>query len=318
MQTFREVCGYNPDERGLVLLQRLPGLGVDREEENSRTFIDETFADACTAGDLVTYIDNPFIFSAPALSEVESSIGSLGVDVAAWKIRNKRYSQKKISTALGAAMDKDAKYMASDICRLMWESGMSVGEEVRLNGLLIHELDLSNTGADLSKVKYRDCFFAKIDIEVDVDRKSMPIFEECFVDEIEGRVSKSDLPAETFDNSCHITKFSNAAATTAGVLKMDLPLGTKVCLTILKKLYEQSVSGRKENALYRGLDNRARGLVPRVLQILQSEGFTIPDRSKKNTVWRPCRSHRERAGHLLTAPTETTDSIFERCSMLEK
>ena len=318
MQTFREICGYNPDDRGLVLLQRLPGLGVDREEENSRTFIDEAFADACRAGDLVSFVENPFIFSSPALSEVESSMGSLGIDVAAWKISKKKYSQKKVNTALATARDRNTKYMASDICRLMWELGMSVEKEVTLNGLLVGEFELWNSGADLSMIKYRDCFISKIEMEPEIDGTTMPTFDECYIEEIEGRVSLNDLPAGAFDSNCHITKFSNAASTTAGVLTLDLPLGTRVCLTILKKLYEQSGSGRKENALYRGLDSRARRLVPRVLQILQSEGFTVPDRSKKNTVWRPTRSHRERAGRLLTAPTETNDSILERCSLLDQ
>ena len=316
MQTFREVCGYSPDDRGLVLLQRLPGLGVDREEENSRTFIDEAFTDACRAGDLETFIDNPFVFSTPALAEVESSIGNLAIDVAAWKILKKKFTGKKMNTALVTARDRGATYMASDICRLMWELSIAVDEEVSFSGLLIPHLEFSNPGADLSRLRYRDCFFGKIEIDSNIEANTMPIFEECLIEEIEGRVSRQDLPVGTFDERCHVNKFSNVAATTAGVLTLDLPLGTKVCLTILKKLYEQSVSGRKENALYRGLDHRARLMVPKVLQILQSEGFTLPDRSKKNTVWRPCRSHRERAGHLLTAPTETTDSILERCGSL--
>ena len=43
-------------------------------------------------------------------------------------------------------------------------------------------------------------------------------------------------------------------------------LGVRVCLTVLKKLYEQRGAGRKENALHRGLDGHARRLVPDVLQ----------------------------------------------------
>ena len=318
MQTFREVCGYSPDDRGLVLLQRLPGLGVDREDENSRTFIDETFADACRAGDLITFIDDPFNFSSSALAEVENSIGGLGIDVAAWKAKRKKYTQKKINSALVSARNKNASYMASDIVRLMWELGNTIEEECSLSGLLIQNLEYWNSGANLSALSYRDCFFAKIELEPDIDASAIPKFYECFVDEVEGRVSIEDLPAGVFNDRCDINRFTNAADTTAGVLTLDLPLSTKVCLTILKKLYEQSGSGRRENALYRGLDHRARQAVPRVLQLLQSEGFAVPDRSKKNTVWQPCRTHRQRAGNLLTAPTETNDPLLERCAALSK
>ena len=69
-EAFNDVCGYKPDERGMVLLQRLPGLGVDPEEENSRIFIDEAFADVCKAGDLVEFIDSPFGFTSSVLTDI--------------------------------------------------------------------------------------------------------------------------------------------------------------------------------------------------------------------------------------------------------
>jgi hypothetical protein len=41
---FSEVCGYQPDEKGMVLLQRLPGLGIERADEGTRTFVDGDFS----------------------------------------------------------------------------------------------------------------------------------------------------------------------------------------------------------------------------------------------------------------------------------
>jgi NACHT domain len=57
---FKDICGYNPDDRGMVLLQRLPGLGIDRPDEETRAFIDKDFADVCRAGDLVEFIEHPY------------------------------------------------------------------------------------------------------------------------------------------------------------------------------------------------------------------------------------------------------------------
>ena len=252
IQAFRDICGYSPDDRGLVLLQRLPGLGVDREEENSRTFIDEAFADACKAGDLVAFVDDPFGFSPTVLDDVEDSIGTLGLEVASWKIESKRYSEGKVNTALNSAHGCNAKYMVADIARMISELGFNIKEQVRLDGILIPHFELSASGADLSKLHFRDCFFVQVEIESNIDASKMPSFQECFIDEIEGRVSETDLPAKTFDNKCQFNTFSRTAETTAEVLTLDLPLGTRVCLTVLKKLYERSGSGRKENALYRG------------------------------------------------------------------
>jgi hypothetical protein len=57
---FSGICGYQPDEKSMVLLQRLPGLGIDRADEGTRIFIDDAFADACRAGDVAEYVNNPY------------------------------------------------------------------------------------------------------------------------------------------------------------------------------------------------------------------------------------------------------------------
>ena len=36
-EVFEEVCGYVPDENGIQLLQRLPGLGVARQIDAARS-----------------------------------------------------------------------------------------------------------------------------------------------------------------------------------------------------------------------------------------------------------------------------------------
>ena len=161
------------------------------------------------------------------------------------------------------------------------------------------------------------CFFDLVEIDPYINLEMLPSFRECYISELQGRVSRKDLPEGKFDEKCEIVKFSETAETTAQVLTLDLPLGTRVCLTVLRKLYEQRGSGRRENALYRGLDPRARRLVPRVLQVLQSEGLAIQDRSRNNSIWRPDRSNRARVGRMITAPSATNDPILRLCSQFE-
>jgi NACHT domain len=52
---FSEICGYQPDEKGMILLQRLPGLGIDRADEGTRAFLDSELADVCRAGDVMQF-----------------------------------------------------------------------------------------------------------------------------------------------------------------------------------------------------------------------------------------------------------------------
>ena len=316
-QAFHDVCGYNPDEGGMVLLQRLPGLGVDREEENSRTFIDEDFADACKAGDLVAFVESPFVFPPSVLADMESAIGSLGIKIAYRKVEVRGLTEGQINAAIKQAQRHDAEQMAVDLVRLLQETGFNLLHEVKIRGSWIREFELDAAGADLSKLKFEDCFFDLVEIDSQVDVDKMPSFHECYINELEGRVSGKDLPKGKFDDKCDIVKFSETAETTAELLTLDLPLGTRVCLTVLRKLYEQRGSGRRENALYRGLDDRARRLVSEVLRVLQSEGLAIPDRSRNNVIWRPDRSSRARVGRMTNAPTAANDLILEQCSKLQ-
>ena len=144
----------------------------------------------------------------------------------------------------------------------------------------------------------------------------LPAFRGCYIQSFEGRVSIRDVPADRFDPECIIDGFVEAAGTTAAVLTLDLPLGTRVCLTVLKKIYERRGSGRKENALYRGLDQRARKVVQGVLQALKSEGLALPYRRKTETIWLPGRDRR-RASRLIAAPSEeVSDPVLMRCAGL--
>lgn len=317
IQTFVELCGHKPDERETVLLQRLPGLGVDRKEENTRIFVDETFADACKAGDILEFVRLPFDGSLRAtLTDVESATGHLGIELASYKVEKNGFTENKINAALTEAQRNNMSYIALDVARLLLEMGFAINQEVTLDGLLIPEFELDATIESVSKLHFRNCYFYWLGLDPAVDILKIPSFHECFIGELEGRVSQNDLPPNRFDNKCHIAKFAKTAETTAGVLTLDLPLGTKVCLTVLKKLYEQKGSGRRENALYRGLDDRARRLVPGVLQVLLSEGMALPDRSKKNVVWRPSRNHKARVARIIGAPTTGKDSILQRCETL--
>lgn len=309
MEAFSDVCGYRPDERGMVLLQRLPGLGVDREEEDSRAFVDEAFADACKAGDFVQFVENPYGFPEKLIVDMESPIGDLGLGIAAIKAKAAAFSGGRINAALMRAGSVGANYMVADIVRLLSEMNLDVENETRIDGIVIPEMEL-DMEANLSKVYFRDCFFFRLELDGSVSSDKMPFFRECFIEELEGRVSIADLPKGKFDRGCVIDKFIKTAQTTADVLTLDLPMGTRVCLTILKKLYEQSGSGRRENALHRGLDNRARRYVPEILGLLQSERLALPDKSRGTTIWRPDRSQRARVGRMMAAPTTAKDAIL--------
>ena len=181
---------------------------------------------------------------------------------------------------------------------------------------MIPTLDFGDGRSDLSKLCFRDCFFSRLVLDREINPIVIPLFRECYIDELEGRLSQDELPANKFDEKCSIENYTETAETISTVLTLDLPLAVRVCLTILKKLYEQRGSGRKENALHRGLDHHMRRLVPDVLHVFQSEGLATPDRSKGMTIWRPDRASRSRVARMIAAPTTEQDTVLQKCGNL--
>lgn len=316
VEAFRQVCGYGPDERGMVLLQRLPGLGVEREEEGTRTFIDEDFTDACRAGDLVRFIEHPFGAESATLAAIECAIGTLGIAIAARRCKAGHYSAGQINAAIRRAVDVCPGYMPADIFRVAAECRFPIEEALHIHGIYIPELDLGSQAGDLRQVDFQDCFFSRLGIDADVDPETLPRFKACFIDELEGRVSRQDLPDGVFDDQCVIESFTAAATTTNAVMGLGLPLGTRVLITILKKLYERRGAGRKENALLRGLDHHARRLVPDVLRLIQREGLAVPFRRAADTIWMPDRSNMRRVGRIIAAPTSGDDVVLRDAASL--
>lgn len=315
IQAFRDVCGYGPDDQGMVLLQRLPGLGVDREEENSRIFVDEAFVDACRAGDLVAFVRNPFDFDAGVLAEMESATGSLGIAIACRRAEANHFPAGKVNTALEQAQQHGRTYMVADLARMLLNAGFSLRRGVSIYGAVIPELELGGLEVDVSELRFRDCFFARVELDSGTDDSKMPFFGSCFIEDLEGRVSRADLPPDRFDEECIIENYVEAVQTTASVLMLSLPLGTRVCITVLKKIYERRGSGRKENGLYRGMDHRARRVVPEVLRVLQTEGLAFPCKRKGATIWLPGRDRR-RASRIVAAPNAGDDPVLTRCAAI--
>lgn len=306
---FSEICGYAPDERGMVLLQRLPGLGIDRGEEETRSFIDEDFADACRAGDVLIYFSNPYQFATSVMSSLECGTGTLGLAIAANKTDQKSPLSGKLSASIFRAQKDASGYLVADLVRLAFTKEVSINDVVYLKDILVTELELTSTMGDASKVEFQDCYFSRMGIDSNASPERMPRFVRCYVGILDGRLSAKDLPENHFED-CVIDEFSNESYTTNSVMALDLPLGVRVLITVMKKMYERPGSGRRENALFRGLDHRSQRLVGDVLRLLQREKFATQCKRGSDTIWLPDRSMRKRVGRIIASPSATSDPII--------
>jgi len=318
-EAFVEICGYRPDEKGLVLIQRLPGLGVEQASEGTRAFIDGALADACMSGDVVAFVENPYTFSSQFMGGWEYGLRSLGVSIAANKLQKKETTSGKINSVLRYAVDHNkSPLLQLDIARVALELGCSIDTSVQFTSITNLKLELYDGIADCSNLAFRDCYFSQIELDAAAQASLLPRFSACYVGYLEGLSSERDLPVGVFDSDCVFERFSESTDTSSAIASTDLASATKVLLIVLRKLYFQSGSGRKENALYRGLDHNGRRLVGPVLKILQAEGFasTYKRGGLSMTIWVPDRSKTGRVGKLISAPHTCGDPLLAKVGTL--
>ncbi|HFD33202.1 MAG TPA: NACHT domain-containing protein [Gammaproteobacteria bacterium] len=314
VEAFKQVCGYSPDEKGMVLLQRLPGLGIDRSDEETRKFVDVAFADCCRAGDVFVYLSYPYDFNFALFENAECGLGELGLGIVCVKLNQQEIAPAKANAAIDYGQNHGAPpILISDACRAIMSNGWDLSVNVIVSGVFLSDFVLDEEMPDVSRLLFNDCYFSKIYISYELSKDKLPSFKSCYFGEIEGRRSIRDLPKDIFDDNCVFDSFVGSEKTTQAIIESDLPLGVKVLLTILKKLYQQAGSGRKEKALVSGLDHHARRLVSDVIKILQSESLAIPYKRGNLFLWLPNRNYVSRVARIISAPNECGDIVVEKC-----
>lgn len=309
---FESVTGASPDEGSQQILQRLPGLGVQDDSDGSRHFIDSALADAARAGDVARWISNNHDNRAVLrLRGTAMAMERLGVDMATHKLQELGVKGSQAGAA-AAMCQRDG---ASDAILLdIIQVGLSLGDfktqaQLSVNELLIPLLTVGSE-TSLEEVTFSDCIIQMFDL-TDYDGDiPMPTFIRCSFGLVEGVASTSALPSGCFVE-CDFEQFDPAARTTRGILGMvSLTPSQRVALTILKKLYAQRGTGRRENALYRGLDEKHRALVPSVLENLVSSGLAVRAKQSSTKIVLPSRGQGIRVKRLLEAPTQAQDDFF--------
>jgi hypothetical protein len=160
-------------------------------------------------------------------------------------------------------------------------------------------------------VRFQGCIVGELDLAIDGDSERWPRFSDCYFGVVNGRTGLDDMPAGIFTD-CAFDQFDNPARTNKDILDLGLPLSTKVVLTLLRKLFAQRGSGRRESALFRGLDPRSKELVPDGLGLLRKHGFVVRARQGDQVIWLPTKGSefRRRALSILAAPNGSTDPLL--------
>ena len=316
--SFQSVCGFAPDDRGLLLLQRLPGLGAAQTEDGSRDFIDSDLVDAARGGDVCRFVEDPYSFKLESPANWQTTLGQLGIELGALWCHRHSFNEGKLRTALQqASRDDEQGELCFDLIQISREMGFGFsGQPFSVRNVLVKDASFGDLPLNYSAISFRDCLFQRLEMDVSAAISQLPRFYSCYVGTLDGRVSQMDLPKGIFDKNCVVDSFGESSQNTAAILALPLSTGAKVLLTVLKKLYLQPGAGRKESALFRGLDHRERALVPDVLDLLVKEGLTLRSTVGEEEVWLPTRSESVRVRRLVSSPLGSNDCLVQKANSI--
>ncbi|TDB96322.1 NACHT domain-containing protein [Micromonospora fluostatini] len=305
-QAFYEVNGRRPDDEGIQLLLRLPGLtssGDESKRLEERVFADQALSDVAFGDDLAKYISSPY--QGHPLTQPASwanASNELTLAVAAHVLIQNGVGLGAVKAAL---KHRDSQGLNDSILADLIGVANEIGSDIKPPGYIVEGVyfDYLSVGEfpTLSLLHIKDSVIETLDLSGVSSPSESPHFDKCLFGFVDG---VSDIPpflADKFQN-CEVQEFSQASHTTSGIAQLPLPRKTIVALTILKKVYAQRGSGRKEGALSRGLSQTDRQLVPDVLARLVSDKWLTKVGRGSTTIYLPVKGKRQAAMQALDTP----------------
>lgn len=307
-QAFREVCGYEPEEEGKQLLLRLPGLAraADSSGREMRSFVDGVLAHAAYGLDLSAYIASPYSeHPLSAASNWTALSSDLPPRVAAVALARQSFPTAHVRQAINARLEhnkSDAVMLDLFAVAEINAVESNSGDAAYFRELLIANLSVTPGSGFLARSRFQDCLVEVLDLESVDHAEQLPTLDRCVVDMVEGVASLPPDWAEHFLD-CELVHFSAPTETTAGLMALERPLADRIALTILKKVYAQAGSGRKEAALSRGLPLDARGEVPLVIERLVSAGLVAVVGRRAESLVLPAKGRRAQVLRIIDNPS---------------
>jgi hypothetical protein len=307
-KAFEIAIGEAPDAQAAVMLQRLPGLGRVKAETEDRQFLDIFILDGLRALDVNNVL-------ATGGQEVENSKWTNPLDRLGQRVLAKlMVDEKSIGSFLRIAnrcSSLSNKVLAGDVISTILRTG---DKEYDFRGLALadsHLADFDMSGGTPVNLRVLDSVFGTLILAGVVPRGT--VFERCVAERIIGVGGIGGLPtwadvlADKFDTPENV----------AAIRRSALSPQQKVLVTVLKKTFFQKGSGRKEEALLRGLGNITTArTVDRIVNILIREDILTKFRGDEGDVYAPNRVNTTRVGLLLDELNVSKDPIWHEVSNL--
>lgn len=302
------------DERRLLL--RLPGLGISPDNASSRIFIDSDFLNAASANLIFYHIKFPYGDDEykDDLRSITQQLNQIGVQVICAAMEKENTSVGLLDAALSKELSEGRYELAYDLFMPLVYIGKPKSY-LTFEGIDIHEIDLCQDVWDDIKVDFSNCLISNLILPPDGDLPKGTIFSECLIGNIDGRASRKDIPSTNFIE-CEIGNFASEYGVNNDILGSELPIGIRVLVVTLRKVYAQSGISRLESALLRGLDHRARMIAPDVIEALTKHGFLMESGRQGKTIYAGSRIMRKEALAIIQSPGSYRSPVLDDCRKL--
>ena len=304
-RAFEMAVGRLPVDEAAVMLQRLPGLGRIGAESAERQFIDTAILDSLRARDLLGICGLDHSSTVELAAEQWSNpLGDLGQRVFSQIMATK---QNEAVRTCRHFLKSANRTLSSDIaCSLMRGEGTPIDlGGMEMDGSYISTLDLSERGAENFIVKNSVIFRLKLPLGPVVGA----LVQQCEVGKVEGITAAAALPSWLQQNK--VDEF-DSTSTTAEIRRLGLSPAQEILIAIVKKTFFQKGSGRKEEALLRGLGNIApSGLATKVLNLLLRENVLSKFKGDDGWVYAPNREFAGRMKNLTDQLRFSRDPLWD-------
>lgn len=311
---FTELSGYTLVDEDKRLILRLPGLGIAADNASNRTFIDSDFMGACSALVEYDFVRSPFADSPDfdALGQLYEQNTEVGSEVLCALIELSSIGHGVLSSSIERAIDTDRVQLAHDIFYSSIQC-VPMGGNFDFNGVSAREIDLHNEFYEIEgRISYRNSLIERVIVPPDAGLTV--VFSDCMVGVIDGRTNEKDLPACFIE--CNVDQYSDNYSVNDAVLDASLPLGLRVLVVSLRKIYVQSGKARLESALLRGLDHRAKMMAPEVVALMRRHGFLVEGGRQGKVTYSGVRGKRAAALAIIQAPASSTSDIAKEARRL--
>lgn len=303
-EAFESSVGALPVENASVMLQRLPSLGRVAADSADRQFIDMYILDGLRAKGVGRLVDVDEGTRTIALSKRWSNcLQPLGQKVLASDAAVKPGGYANLARVASQAANRTvAGDVVAGLLRLKG-TDLDLGD-ITVADAPISELDFSDAG--VRGFRLHECTIEELVLPAQPPSKI--VIADCLITKVSGASSAVALAPWIAKNE--VEQF-DSVRTMRRIRDAGLLPGHEILVVMIKKVFFQPGTGRKEEALMRGFEaGKHNKIAPKLLGLLKTEKVFGSFRGDDGTVYTPNRAMTARMQKMLDELKSSQDSIW--------